>query len=147
MQHNNKVLQHKLPLLLQPFYRPLSGTTQVSQYQKDKPFWILLKQTRWGGSGMQAICTSLQKITTPAPHHSDFYGSVALPDTQTTASKHWRHICCSKPLLLLLLLHCGPKKTWQYIWHHNSGKTCWICIIFALLYAGCLLYTSDAADE
>ena len=23
---------------------PLSGTTQVSRYQKDKPFWILLKQ-------------------------------------------------------------------------------------------------------
>jgi len=31
-------------LLLLPFYDPLSGTTQVSQYQKDKPFWILLKQ-------------------------------------------------------------------------------------------------------
>jgi len=25
------------------FYDPLSGTTQVSQYQKDKSFWILLK--------------------------------------------------------------------------------------------------------
>ena len=32
-------------LLLQPFYDPLSGTTQVSRYQNDKPFWILLKQT------------------------------------------------------------------------------------------------------
>ena len=32
-------------LLLQPFNDPLSGTTQVSRYQKDKPFWILLKQT------------------------------------------------------------------------------------------------------
>ena len=30
---------------LQTSYDPLSGTTQVSQYQKDKPFWILLKQT------------------------------------------------------------------------------------------------------
>ena len=39
---------------------------------------------------MQAICTSLQKITTPAPHQSDFYGPDALPDTQPTASKHWR---------------------------------------------------------
>ena len=36
-----------LPLLLQPLwlYDPLSGTTQVSRYQKDKPFWILLRQT------------------------------------------------------------------------------------------------------
>jgi len=37
---------------------------------------------------MQAICTSLQKITMPAPHQSDFYGLDALPDTQPTASKH-----------------------------------------------------------
>ena len=29
-------------LLLQLFYDPLSGTTRVSWYQKDKPFWILL---------------------------------------------------------------------------------------------------------
>ena len=34
-----------LLLLLQPCYDPLSGTTQMSRYQKDKPFWILLKQT------------------------------------------------------------------------------------------------------
>jgi len=27
------------------FYDSLSGTTQVSWYQKDKPFWTLLKQT------------------------------------------------------------------------------------------------------
>jgi len=31
---------------------------------------------------MQAICTSLQEITTPAPHQSDFYGLDALPDIQ-----------------------------------------------------------------
>ena len=37
-----------------------------------------------------AICTSLQKITTPAPHHSDFYGPDALPDTQPTSSKRCR---------------------------------------------------------
>ena len=40
---------------------------------------------------MQSTCTSHQKITTPAPHHSDFYTPDALPDTQPTASKHWRH--------------------------------------------------------
>ena len=36
---------------------------------------------------MQAICTYLQKITTPAPHQSDFYGPDALPDTQPKALK------------------------------------------------------------
>ena len=36
--------QTTLLLLLQPFYDSLSGTTQVSRYQKDKTFWILPKQ-------------------------------------------------------------------------------------------------------
>ena len=37
-----------------------------------------------------AFCS--RQITTPAPHHSNFYGPDALPDTQPTASKQWRHI-------------------------------------------------------
>jgi len=36
---------------------------------------------------IQAISTSLQKITMPACHQSDFYGPDALPDTQPTVSK------------------------------------------------------------
>ena len=52
----NKIIQLLL-LLLQPLYDPLSRTTQVSRYQKDKPFWILLKQRWWGGSGISwTIC-------------------------------------------------------------------------------------------
>ena len=43
-----------LKLLL--FHDPLPGTTQVSRYEKDKPFWILLKQTWWGGSGYLMRC-------------------------------------------------------------------------------------------
>ena len=94
--HNhNKLLLLLQLLLLQTFYDPLSGTTQVSRYQKDKPFWILLKQTWWGGSGIRwTICKLFalrsRQITTPAPHQSDFYRPNALPDTQPTASKHWR---------------------------------------------------------
>ena len=33
-----------------------------------------------------------RQITTPAPHHSVFYRTDALPAAQPTASKHWRHI-------------------------------------------------------
>ena len=44
---------------------------------------------------MQDICTSLQKITMPLPHQSDFYGPDALPDTQPIASKHWKHTSVS----------------------------------------------------
>jgi len=53
-----------------------SGTTQVSQYQKAKPTWILLKQETASGSGISwAICKSAPRsgqTTTPAPHHSVF---------------------------------------------------------------------------
>ena len=63
--------------------------------RKVKPIWILLKQETVSGSEIGwAICKSApcsRQITTPAPHHSVFYRPVALPVTQPTASKHWRH--------------------------------------------------------
>jgi len=50
---------------------PLSGTTQVSRYQKGKTFWILLKQEAVNGSGVSwAICKSAphsRQTTMPAP--------------------------------------------------------------------------------
>jgi len=56
----------------QPFNGPLSWTTQVSQYQKGKPIWVLLKQETVSGSGISwAICKSAscsRQTTTPAPH-------------------------------------------------------------------------------
>jgi len=70
-----------------PFNGPFSGTTQVSQYQRGKPIWILLKQETASSSGINwAVCKSApccRQITTPALHHSD-----ALPATQPTASNH-----------------------------------------------------------
>ena len=73
-----------------PFNGHLSGTRKV------KPSWILLKQETVSVSGISwAICKSAprsRQITTPAPHHSVFYSSDALPAAQPTASKHWRQI-------------------------------------------------------
>ena len=64
--------------------------------RKVKPIWVLLKQETVSGSGISwAICKSApcsRQITTPAPHHSVFYGPDALPAAQPTASKHWRHL-------------------------------------------------------
>ena len=75
-----------------PFNGPLSGTTQVSRYQKAKPIWILLKEETVSGSGISwAVCKSAplsRWITTPAPHHSVFCRPDALPTAQPTASKH-----------------------------------------------------------
>ena len=54
----------------------LSGTTQVSWYQKDKTNLDLLQQETVSGSGIRwAICKSAlcpRQITTPASHHSVF---------------------------------------------------------------------------
>ena len=63
--------------------------------RKVKLIWILLKQETVSGSGISwAICKSApcsRQITTPVPHHSDFYRPDALPVAQPIASKHWRH--------------------------------------------------------
>ena len=74
------------------FNGPFSGTTCVSQYQKGKPIWILLKQETVSGNGISwAICKSAphsRQTTTPAPHHSVFYRPYSLLAAQPTASKH-----------------------------------------------------------
>ena len=71
MPTDKQMHRYKILLLLQPFYSPLSRTTWVSLYQKDKPLWM--KQRWWGGSGISwTICKSSaphsRQITTPAPH-------------------------------------------------------------------------------
>ena len=75
-----------------PFNGPLSGTTQVSRYQKGKTNLDFTEQeTVSGSSNSWAICKSAprsRQITTPAPHHSIFYRPDALPAAQPTASKH-----------------------------------------------------------
>ena len=75
-----------------PFNGPFSGTTRVSQYQKGKTIWILLKQETVSGSGISwVICKSApcsRQTTTPTPHHANFYRPDALPAIQPTASKH-----------------------------------------------------------
>jgi len=73
------------------FNGPLSGTTRVSRYHKDKTSLDLTeaRDSEWQCHqlGHMQVCTSLQ-ITTPAPHHSVFYRLDALPAAQPTASKH-----------------------------------------------------------
>ena len=73
-----------------PFNGPLSGTTQVSRYQKGKTnldfTGARYNEWQWHQLGHMQVCTSLQ--TEPEPHHSVFYRPYALPATQPTASKH-----------------------------------------------------------
>ena len=78
-----------------PFNGPLSGTTQVSQYQKGKTNLDFTgardSEWQWHQLGMCKSAPRSRQITMPAPHHSVFYRPDALPAAQPTASKHWRH--------------------------------------------------------
>ena len=97
-----------------PFNGPLQGLPRSVGTRKVKPIWILLKQETVSGSGISwAICKCAprsRQITTPAPHHSDFYRPDALPAAQPTASKHWRD-SNSPPLLLY---YSVPVRAAQY---------------------------------
>jgi len=74
----------------------MSGTTQVSRYQKGKTWKVktnldLLEQEIVSGSGICwaicKVCTSSQ-TTMPTSHSSVFYRPDALRAAQPTASKH-----------------------------------------------------------
>ena len=77
-------------IYISPFNGLLSGTTQVSQYQKDKTNLDFTEardsERQWHQLGKSAPRS--RQITTPAPHHSVFYRPAALPAAQPTASKH-----------------------------------------------------------
>jgi len=72
----------------------VSRRTHISQHQKGKPFWILMKRDdgwQWHQLyNMQLLCTF-----SPARYHAstsslNFYRTDALPDVKSTVSKHWR---------------------------------------------------------
>jgi len=73
------------------FNGPLSGTTQVSRYQKGKTNMILLKQETVSGSGISwaimQVCTSLQTDNHASTPPLSFYRPDVLPANQPTASK------------------------------------------------------------
>jgi len=70
------------------FNDPFSGTTQMSRYRKGESNldFTEARDSEWQlrQLGRVQVCTSLQQITTPAPHHRPD----ALPAAQPTASKH-----------------------------------------------------------
>ena len=53
--------------------------------RKVKPIWILPKQETVSGSGIRKSAPCSRQTTMPAPHHSCFYRSDALPAAQLTA--------------------------------------------------------------
>jgi len=79
-----------------PFNGPFSGTTRVSRYQKGKTNLDFTgardSEWQWHQLGhVQTICTSFQTDNHTNTSSLNFYRPDALPDTQPTVSKHWRH--------------------------------------------------------
>jgi len=95
--------------------------------RKVKPIWILLKQETVSGSGISwAVCKSAprsRQITTPAPHHSDFYMPDTLPAAQPTASKHGR-------VIVLLNIFC---ETCNLFSTRMKQSQCLLCV-FVILF-------------
>ena len=87
---------------------PLSGTTQVSWYQKAKTNLDFTEvrdsEWQWHQLGHIEVCTSLQTDNHASTPHSVFL-QAGCPSCRPTASKHWRH------MLLLTILH---KQSGQY---------------------------------
>jgi len=75
------------------FNGPLSGTTQVSWYQKGKTnvdfTGVRDSEWQWHQLGHMHVCTSLQTDNQAStPPLKFFYRPGALPAAQPTASKH-----------------------------------------------------------
>ena len=89
----NSIEKQLTTTTLHPFNGLFSRTTWVSRHQKGKPFWILLEQEimRWQWhqlDHMQIICTALQTDNHASTSPLSLYRPDALPDAQSTASKH-----------------------------------------------------------
>ena len=74
------------------FIDPLSGTTQMSRYQKGKTSVDFIgardSEWQWHQLGHMQVCTSLQTDNHASTPPLTFYRPDALPATQPTASKH-----------------------------------------------------------
>ena len=76
----------------------LARTTRVRWYQKvkPKPIWLPgARDSAWQWyqlDHMQIVCTLLQTDNHASTSSLSFYRPDALPDTQPTVSKHWRHM-------------------------------------------------------
>ena len=86
------------------FNGPLSGTTQVSRYQKGKTNLDFTEardsEWQWHPLGHMQVCTSLQSDNHASTQPLSFYRPDALPAAQPTVSKHWR-----QPSILAILTY------------------------------------------
>ena len=97
--HSDKHFSRFLPTRwrrLHPFNVPLSGTTQVSRYQKGKTNLDFTEardsEWQWHLLGRMQVCTSLQTDNHAGTPPLSFLQAGCPSCRPTTASKHWRQI-------------------------------------------------------
>ena len=87
--------QTHTPVYTHPFNGPLSGTTQVSRYQKGKTNLDFIEardsEWQWHQLGCMQVCTFLQTDNHASTPPLSFLQAGCPSCAQPTASKHWRH--------------------------------------------------------
>ena len=126
------IIIHQLCLTVassHPLNGPLSGTIRVNRYQKGKTNLDFTEardsEWQWHQLGRMQVCTSLQTDNLASTPTLSFYRPDALPATQPTASKHWRH----------QWLHC------QFNYNSSVMFVSYIIIIYQLYFLVKALFT------
>ena len=87
--------------------------------RKVKAIWTLLKQETVSGSGIswaiRKSAPSSRQITMPAPHHSVFYRTDALPAAEPTASKHVVISCQENKIMMCRGSQCQSVKGKEHV--------------------------------
>jgi len=99
---------------------------------------------------VQAICTSLQKITTPAPHQSDFTGRIH-PTNSVKALKAINSVCCSS-LISVHWMNVTFKYelslSWLIIFHNKGAQApLWCATDVIVLVVICYLLSCPFASH
>ena len=95
------------------------GLPRWAGTRKVKPIGILLKQETVSGSGIswaiRKSAPSSRQITMPAPHHSVFYRTDALPAAEPTASKHVVISCQENKIMMCRGSRCQSVKGKEHV--------------------------------
>jgi len=83
--------------ILSAFWRPFSRWTWASRYQNVSILDLIRAKcdVDSGNNWSYKTCKDPVEMSPPTNRHPVFYGSDALPVTQTTVSKHRREFLCS----------------------------------------------------
>ena len=102
-----------------PFNSPLSGTTEVSRYQKGKTNLDFTEardsEWHWHQLGHMQVCILLQTDNHASTPPLSFFLQAGCPSWHPTMSMHWRHIVSGKQQLIPTLTLQNSNQL--FFWH------------------------------